>query len=285
MKDSEKKMLAKNTVRYGMKDLLYLMSRLRDPETGCPWDVKQTFESIVPSTLEEVYELVDAIEKKDKANVQEELGDVLLHVIFYSQMAAEEKSFTFDDVAHGIVEKLVRRHPHVFPSGDLYENDNSQRNIDEKTLFEQWDRIKQAEKRDQQASDTEPGTLASVPAALPALQRSYKIQKKLAGVGFDWKNKEELFPIVESELQEFKHAIDSRVQDDIEDELGDVLFAVVNLARHYKVDPETALRRANRKVAQRFGYVEEQLKLQGKTPAQASMEEMELLWQAAKKQK
>jgi len=283
MKDSEKKSSAKNSVRYGMKDLVYLMSRLRDPETGCPWDVKQTFESIVPSTLEEVYELVEAIEKNDKANVQEELGDVLLHVIFYSQMAAEEKSFTFDDVAHGIVEKLVRRHPHVFPSGDLYENDSSQRNIDEKTLFEQWDRIKQAEKGDKQTLDANTGTLSGVPAALPALQRSYKIQKKLAAVGFDWKNKEELFPVVESELQEFKHATDSRVQEDVEEELGDVLFAIVNLARHYKIEPETALRRANRKVEQRFAYIEEQLKQQGKTPAQASMEEMELLWQAAKK--
>jgi ATP diphosphatase len=272
-----------NTVRYNITDLVYLMARLRDPLTGCPWDVKQTFASIVPSTLEEVYEVVDAIEKNDNDNLREELGDLLFQVVFYGQMAAEENIFNFDDVAHGIVEKLLRRHPHVFPSGDLYDKDSSRRDIDEPTLLAQWERIKQEEKQGKQIANTEAGVLDGVPVAMPALQRSYKIQKKLAAVGFDWKSPEELFPIVESELQEARAAIASGVQDDVEDELGDVLFAVVNLARHYKVDPESALRRANRKVTQRFSYVEAQLKLQGKTPLQASMDEMELLWQQAKK--
>jgi len=267
---------------YTINDLIYLMSRLRDPHKGCPWDIKQTFTTIVSSTLEETYEVVEAIEKNDMENLREELGDLLFQVVFYSQMAAEENIFSFDEVAHGIVAKLVRRHPHVFPSGELRDDDSSRRSIDEKTLFEQWERIKQEEKRGKHGTSVELRTLDGVPGALPALQRSYKIQKKLAGVGFDWKTPVELLPIVEGELQEFKQAIDSHVQDDIEDELGDVLFAVVNLARHYKVDPETALRRVNRKVETRFAFVEDQLKKQGKTPEQASMEEMELLWQAAK---
>ena len=270
-------------VRYAMPDLVYLMARLRDPDTGCPWDVKQTFISIVPSTLEEVYEVVDAIEKKDNDNLQEELGDLLFQVVFYGQMASEQHLFDFDDITHGIVEKLVRRHPHVFPSGKLYDNDSSRRDIDELTLLTQWERIKSEEKKGKQVDLAAPRVLDGVPVAMPALQRSYKIQKKLAAVGFDWQTAAELFPVVESELQESRDAVASGVHDHIEDELGDLLFSVVNLARHYKVDPESALRRANRKVEQRFSYVEEQLKLEGKTPEQASMDEMELLWQKAKK--
>lgn len=274
---------AANKIRYNINDLVYLMARLRDPNTGCPWDVKQTFASIVPSTLEEVYEVVDAIEKNDNDNLQEELGDLLFQVVFYGQMASEENLFDFADITHGIVAKLVRRHPHVFPSGDLYDNDSSRRDIDETTLLTQWERIKQEEKHNKQTATSMSGVLDSVPVAMPALQRSYKIQKKLAAVGFDWLAAADLFPVVDSELQEVREAIASGTQDDIEEEIGDVLFAAINLARHYKVDPESALRRVNRKVTQRFAYVEAQLKLQGKTPEQASMDEMELLWQQAKK--
>jgi ATP diphosphatase len=266
---------------YGLEDLLYLMQRLRDPQKGCPWDVKQTFTSIIPSTLEEIYEVVDALEKNDMDNLREELGDVLLHLVFYSQMAAEQNSFTFADVTHGIVEKLVRRHPHVFPSGDLYEDNASQRNIDEKTLFTQWDRIKQEEKQEK-AVVSGSGTLDGIPAALPALQRSVKIQKKLAGVGFDWKNAEELLPIIEGELSELREGLQRSDSANIEEEIGDVLFAVTNLARHAKVDPETALRHANQKVERRFAFIEAQLKQQGKTPVQATLDEMEALWQLSK---
>jgi ATP diphosphatase len=268
--------------RYGIEDLLYLMQRLRDPQKGCPWDVKQTFTSIIPSTLEEIYEVVDALEKNDMENLREELGDVLLHLVFYSQMAAEQQHFTFADVAHGIVEKLVRRHPHVFPSGNLYEDDASQRNIDEKTLFEQWDRIKQEEKQQAAASETSPGALSGIPRAMPAMQRSYKIQKKLAGVGFDWKNAAELLPIIDGELQELREGLQHNDIANIEEELGDVLFTVVNLARHAKVDPETALRHANQKVERRFAFVEAQLKQQGRTPVEATLDEMETLWQLSK---
>jgi ATP diphosphatase len=274
---------ADNKVRYSMADLVYLMARLRDPKSGCPWDVKQTFVSIVPSTLEEVYEVVDAIENHDNDNLREELGDLLFQVVFYGQMASETQLFDFADITHGIVDKLLRRHPHVFPSGNLYDNDTSRRDIDESTLLEQWERIKQQEKQGKPTAGAESGVLDGIPVAMPALQRSYKIQKKLAGVGFDWKTAAELFPVVESELQECRDAVASTVPENIEEELGDLLFAVVNLARHYKVDPETALRRANRKVEKRFAYVEAQLKLAGTTPAQASMDEMERLWQQAKK--
>jgi nucleoside triphosphate diphosphatase len=271
------------TIRYAMADLVYLMARLRNPDTGCPWDVKQTFASIVPSTLEEVYEVVDAIEKKDNTNLLEELGDLLFQVVFYGQMASEAHLFNFDDITHNIVEKLLRRHPHVFPSGQLYDHDISRRNIDDKTLLEQWERIKSEEKLGKQTASAAQRVLDVIPVAMPALQRSYKIQKKLAAVGFDWKSAEELFPVVESEWREVQEAVASGIQDSVEDEIGDMLFAMVNLARHYKVDPESALRRSNRKVERRFAYIEDQLMLQGKTPAQASMDDMEMLWQQAKK--
>ena len=277
------KTTAASTPRYTIHDLVYLMARLRHPDTGCPWDLKQTFASIVPSTLEEVYEVVEAIEQNDNDNLREELGDLLFQVVFYGQMASEAQLFNFDDISHGIVEKLLRRHPHVFPSGQLHDNDSSGRNLDDKTLHEQWERIKSQEKSAKTGVETA-GVLAGIPIAMPALQRSYKIQKKLASVGFDWKNPDELWPVLDSELQEAKVALNSGKAEDIEEEFGDVLFAMVNLLRHYKVEPEQALRRANHKVEQRFAYIEQQLKASGKTPAQASMEEMELLWQEAKNQ-
>lgn len=267
-------------VRYTIEDLVYLMQKLRDPDKGCPWDIKQTFESIVPSTLEEVYEVVDAIEKKDYDNLGEELGDLLFQVVFYSQMASEAALFDFDEVAHRIVEKLVRRHPHVFPTGQLRGDDSADRNIDDATLHAQWERIKQEEKRQKQAAAQ--GVLDGIPLALPALQRALKIQKKLASVGFDWQSASELFPVVEGELQECRDAVTTGSRAGIEEELGDVLFAVVNLCRHLKVDPENALRAANHKVEQRFARVESGLRSQGKTPEQASMEDMEKLWQQAK---
>jgi len=271
-----------NKSRYSINDLLYLMQRLRDPQKGCPWDVKQTFTSIIPSTLEEIYELVDALEQNDRDHIREELGDVLLHVVFYSQMADEEKSFAFADVVHGIVAKLVRRHPHVFPSGDLYEDDASKRNIDDTTLFAQWDRIKQEEKQKDATSEQNTGTLSGIPRAMPAMQRSYKIQKKLAAVGFDWKSADELLPIIDGELQELREGLQRNDSANIEEEIGDVLFAVINLARHAKVDPETALRHVNDKVAARFAFIEARLREQGKSPADATLDEMEVLWREAK---
>lgn len=268
---------------FTIKDLIFLMQRLRDPQRGCPWDLKQTYQSIVPSTLEEVYEVVEAIENNDRDNLREELGDLLFHVVFYSQMASEADEFDFDDVAHGIVAKLVRRHPHVFPSGQLYE-DGLIQPLSDQELHAQWERIKQQEKKlsGKEHSD-HVSLLGDVPKAIPALQRAYKIQKKLATVNFDWKQTEELFPVVLQEIQETQEALRTGTAAEVEEELGDVLFAVVNLCRHLKVDPETALRHANRKVEQRFAFVEAGLAVQGKKAEQASMEEMESLWQEAKR--
>jgi len=268
---------------YTLDDLIYLMKRLRDPVRGCPWDLKQTYQSIVSSTLEEVYEVVEAIENNDIDNLREELGDLLFQVVFYSQMASEEQHFDFQDVAHAIVSKLVRRHPHVFATGQLYDDAAGVQPLTETELHAQWDRIKQEEKKvrsQQQSGDGH--LLGDIPGAIPALQRAFKIQKKLAMVGFDWKEPRDLFPIVEQEIQEVHEAVASGVQEKIEEELGDVLFAVVNLCRHLSVDPETALRGANRKVQQRFAYVEAALKQKGTTPEQASLNEMETLWQQAK---
>lgn len=269
---------------YTLDDLVYLMKRLRDPERGCPWDLKQTYQSIVSSTLEEVYEVVEAIENNDIDNLREELGDLLFQVVFYSQMASEQHHFDFQDVAHAIVSKLVRRHPHVFATGKLYEAAGDVQPLTDTELHAQWERIKQEEKQTQSRSQSgESYLLGDIPSAIPALQRAYKIQKKLATVGFDWKEPRELFPIVEQEIQEVHGAIASGSREKIEEELGDVLFAVVNLCRHLGVEPETALRGANRKVQQRFAYVEEGLQQKGKTPGQASLDEMEALWQQAKR--
>lgn len=269
---------------YTLDDLLYLMRHLRDPERGCPWDLKQTYQSIVSATLEEVYEVVEAIENNDITNLREELGDLLFQVVFYSQMASEDNYFNFSDVAHDIVAKLVRRHPHVFPSGTLYSDDKDAQPLTDEELHAQWERIKHEEKQLLRVKGSRTtGLLGEIPMAIPALQRAYKIQKKLAMVGFDWNTPEEIFPIIEQEIQEVYGAVASGSQEKVEEELGDVLFAVVNLCRHLKVEPETALRGANRKVQRRFAYIEAALQQKDKTPEQASLDEMEVLWQQSKR--
>jgi len=264
---------------YTIEDLVLLMRRLRHPEYGCPWDIKQDFKSIVPSTLEEVYEVVEAIENEDYDNLQEELGDLLFQVIFYAQMADEDKKFDFNDIAHGIVSKLVRRHPHVFPDGVLNTEPGSVEPLSDEELHIQWEKIKQEEK---QSKGGEKSLLSDVPRSLPALQRAYKLQKKMRGVGFDWQSPEDLFPIVEEELKECREAHSKGNFESVEEELGDILFAVTNLARHLKVDPETALRKSNDKVTQRFNYIEEALKVRKVSLEQAELDEMEGLWQEAK---
>jgi len=269
---------------YSLDDLICLMQRLRDPERGCPWDLKQTCQSIVSSTLEEVYEVVEAIENNDIENLREELGDLLFQVVFYCQMSSENHYFNFQDVAHAIVAKLVRRHPHVFPTGKLHDDIRSVQPLTDIELHAQWERIKQDEKKLRPGKrDEKQYLLSDIPAAIPALQRAYKIQKKLATVGFDWKTALEVFPIVEQEMQEVREAMDACQPEKVEEELGDVLFAVVNLCRHLGVEPETALRSANRKVQQRFSFVEDALQEKGKTPDNASLDEMEALWQQAKR--
>lgn len=263
--------------RYSIDDLLALMARLRDPENGCPWDLQQTFQTIVPSTLEECYELADAIEHEDYAHVREELGDVLFQVIFYSQMGSERDLFRFDDVVHGLVDKLLRRHPHVFADGTI-EGAAKAADIDEAEVKRRWEAIK-AEER---AQKTRHGVLDDVPLAMPAIVRAQKLQKRAANVGFDWPSVQPVFDKLREEIAEIEQALEHGTPDDVEDEVGDLLFVVVNLARHLQVDAETALRRSNQKFERRFRFIEQQLASAGKTPAQSSLLEMDSLWDLAK---
>lgn len=264
--------------RYSLDDLLAVMARLRDPERGCPWDLQQDFASIAPHTLEESYELVDAIERGDYAQVREELGDVLFQVIFYAQLGREQGRFTFDELLHGLVEKLLRRHPHVFPSGALRDSDGPVTAAVEQ-VNQNWERIKQDERRAKSLN----GSLDDVPTALPALSRAAKLQKRAARVGFDWNDWRDVLEKMDEEKHELIEAVARGERAHIEDELGDLLFCCVNLARFLDVDSETALRAANRKFERRFRFIEQALAQQGRTPQQASLAEMEALWREAKK--
>lgn len=262
--------------------LLAIMAALRTPGTGCPWDLEQTFASIAPYTLEEAYEVVDAIERGDLGDLKEELGDLLLQVVFHARMAEERGAFALPDVVEAITRKLIRRHPHVFgPARDLSPEEV-------KAL---WDEIKREEKAERQAererlgvaapSERE-GFLGGIPAALPALTRAHKLTAKAAKVGFDWPDATQVIDKIHEELDEVKEAAATGRADRIEDEMGDLLFAVANLARHYGVDPETALRRTNAKFERRFRAIEDGLAERDRTLAEASLEEMEALWVAAK---
>lgn len=253
--------------------LLAVMAWLRHPEHGCPWDIDQTFRTIAPYTIEEAYEVADAIERGDMLALKEELGDLLLQVVYHAQMAGEAEAFGFADVAAAIADKMVDRHPHVF--GDLNIAD-----ADAQTVS--WEARKATERA--KKGDTPAGTLDGVARALPALLRAEKLQKRAARVGFDWKTIGPVVDKIEEELKELRSELLARTTDTtrIQDELGDVLFAIANLARHLKVDPEAALRSTNDKFERRFRYIEHKLADQGRTPAQATLEEMEELWQAAK---
>jgi nucleoside triphosphate diphosphatase len=254
--------------------LLAVMAWLRDRQHGCPWDIDQTFKTIAPYTIEEAYEVADAIERHDMPALKEELGDLLLQVVYHSQMASEAGAFRFEDVAAAIADKMVDRHPHVF--GDLNIAD-----ADAQTVS--WEARKAAE-RARKSGEQPAGALDGVARALPALLRAEKIQKRAARVGFDWKTIGPVIDKIEEELGELRHEIEAGTTDPtrVTDELGDVLFAMANLARHCKVDPEAALRSTNDKFEKRFRYVEQQLAARGKKPAEATLEEMEALWQEAK---
>lgn len=262
--------------------LLEIMAALRDPETGCPWDVEQSFETIAPYTLEEVYEVLDAIERQDKDDLREELGDLLLQVVFHARIAEEEGSFNFADVVQAITHKMIRRHPHVF-------GDEEARSAG--MAKGAWGRIKQEEKAEREARRAkaglptleENGYLDDIPRAFPALLRALKLQLKAAKVGFDWSEPEPILAKIEEEIAELKQAKLSANQNHIEEEYGDLLFAMVNLGRHLNIDPEIALMRANDKFLNRFHYIEKNLKQNGSSPEQSDLEEMEALWQQAKK--
>lgn len=260
--------------QYSIDDLLYLMARLRDPESGCPWDIKQDYASIAPSTLEEAYEVVDAIEKQDFVHLKEELGDLLFQVIFYSQLGKEEHRFEFAGVVSDLVAKLIRRHPHVFPEGTLQSRIDNRHTLPG-DVKARWEAIKQQEREAKGAQ----GLLADVPLNLPALSRAAKLQKRAASVGFDWDDVYGPIAKVREELLEVEAELDSGDRNALEEELGDLLFAAVNIARYMKIDPEQALRRTNQKFEQRFGFIEENVSQPlDKTP----IEEMNRLWDLAK---
>ena len=249
--------------------LVNLMEKLRGP-AGCPWDRKQTMDSLRPYVLEEAYELVDAIDSGEKPAILEELGDMLLEVIFVAQIASEQETFTMSDVVQNITDKLIRRHPHVFDSSRA-ENSGE--------ALAHWNAIKKSEKPEDES------VLKNVPAVLPALARAHKLSSRAATVGFDWSSFTDVQAKLKEEIQEFLDAIDSEQQDLIHEEIGDILFSIANLARHLKVNAELALHDTNRKFVKRFHYIEAQLKSSGRTVEEASLNEMEVLWQESKKEK
>ena len=252
--------------------LVNLMARLRAPR-GCPWDREQTFDTIRKYTLEETYEVLDAIDRRDWDDLRDELGDFMLQAVFYAQMAAEENRFTIADSLDAINQKLVRRHPHIFADETAQTGDE---------VLRRWDQIKAAEK--QAKADKSQGLLAGVPRAMPALVEAQQIASRAAGVGFDWNNAEEVLAKLDEELQELKKARESGSADAMEDEIGDLFFVIVNLARFVKVDPEQALRRTNSKFRSRFGHIERRLGQQGRTVQGTPVAELEALWQEAKEQ-
>ncbi len=267
--------------RKSITDLLEIMAALRAPGTGCPWDLEQTFATIAPYTIEEAYEVADAIERGDFADLREELGDLLLQVVYHAQMAREEDRFTFDDVVHAIADKMTRRHPHVFGS------EEERANFDAEGF---WERIKQQEKSDRASGEnssnaSDASALDGVPLALPALVRALKLQNKAARVGFDWPDMEQVFDKIREETGELENAVslENPAREKIAEEYGDLLFVLANLGRHLGVDPEDALRGANAKFIRRFEEIESLLSARGKTPSQSDLAEMDSLWDEVKR--
>ncbi len=252
--------------------LIEIMAALRTPGSGCPWDLEQNFQTIAPYTLEEAYEVADAIARGNLADLKDELGDLLLQVVYHARMAEEQRAFGFGDVVEAITAKMIRRHPHVFPDADG--------NVTEvKAGF--WERIKAEEKAGQ--SDPAPeGALAGVPVGLPALTRAFKLQDKAGRVGFDWNDPRAVLAKIREEADEIEAELDSADQAKAAAEVGDLLFAVVNLARHLQADPEGILRTTNRKFERRFAAIEAALAARGKKPQDATLAEMDALWDEAK---
>lgn len=260
--------------------LLEIMKALRNPKTGCPWDVVQTFETIIPYTIEETHEVADAIARNHMDDLAEELGDLLLQVVFHSRIAEEAGAFEFGDVVEAITTKMIRRHPHVFGSAEARSAGMAKG---------MWDRIKQEEKAERatkRAAAGEPnrreGYLDVVPSALPAVLQSIKLQDRAAKVGFDWTTPEPILEKIEEEITELREAMSRQDKSHIAEEFGDILFALTNLGRRLGVDPETALRATNLKFRTRFAYVELGLEQRGRTLDEADLDEMEALWQQAK---
>jgi ATP diphosphatase len=260
--------------------LLDIMAALRAPDTGCPWDIVQTFETIKPYTIEEAYEVADAIERNDMDDLCEELGDLLLQVVFHARMAQEAGAFDFGNVVEAVTKKMIRRHPHVFARSDADTPD---------AVKLQWDTIKQAEKAERRArrtalglTDDATGFLDAVQRHQPSLSEALKLQERAAKVGFDWSEPEPILDKIEEEITELREALKSGDRAKVADELGDLLFAVVNIGRHTNADPEMALRGTNTKFRRRFGHIETELHASGETLHAATLERMEALWQDAK---
>ena len=256
--------------------LIEIMAALRTPKTGCPWDLEQNFATIAPYTIEEAYEVADAIARNDLGDLEEELGDLLLQVVFHARMAQEQDAFDFGDVVEAITTKLIRRHPHVF--GDQHARDPE-------SVKGLWDAIKAQEKKDKAArgKPVHEGALAGVPVALPALTRALKLQSKASKVGFDWNDPRAVLRKIREEADEIEAALD-RDDPSAAPEVGDLLFAAVNLARHLDADPEALLRQTNRKFERRFSSIEQALATRGKAPQDATLAEMDALWDEAKAQ-
>lgn len=261
--------------------LLEIMAALRQPETGCPWDIVQTFETIKPYTIEEAYEVADAIERKDPDDLCEELGDLLLQVVFHARIAEEQGLFSFGDVVEAITRKMIRRHPHVFARSDA---DTPE------AVKAQWDTIKHQEKAERlarraargSAADPDTGYLGSVQRSFPALTEALKLQERAAKVGFDWSEAAPILDKIEEEIGELREALAENKPEKVKDELGDLIFALVNIGRHVGAEPEQALRGTNTKFRNRFRHIETSLQASGETLEAASLERMEELWQAAK---
>ncbi|WP_027706942.1 nucleoside triphosphate pyrophosphohydrolase [Zooshikella ganghwensis] len=265
---------------YTMDDLLYLMTQLRDPKTGCPWDIKQTFSTIVNYTIEEAYEVADAIEREDFQHLCDELGDLLFQVIFYAQMGEENGYFDFAKIVNNLVAKLIRRHPHVFPSGELKvkKDETEQVNVSDLDVKASWEQIKKQERLQQNKTQL----LADIPLSLPALKRAHKLQHRAAQVGFDWSDHKPVIDKIKEELKEVEQAIATGKEEHIQDEIGDLIFCCVNLARHLQVDAEQAVRQCNAKFTRRFHYIEEQLAVNEQDCKSSSLVEMDYLWRQAK---
>jgi ATP diphosphatase len=255
--------------------LIEIMAALRTPGSGCPWDLQQDFRSIAPYTIEEAYEVADAIERGDFDDLRDELGDLLLQVVYHARMAEEQNRFAFGDVVSAITEKLLRRHPHVF--GDAH-------GLNAEAVAELWQKIKVEEKtaRPSAGPGKDAGALASIPIALPALTRALKLQTKAGAVGFDWNDPMAVLAKIREEADEIEAELIAGKQKEAAAEVGDLLFAVVNLARHLHADPEAVLRATNAKFERRFAAIEQALAARGKTPQESTLAEMDALWDAAK---
>jgi len=253
-----------------LAELLAIMARLRDPDGGCPWDLEQTFATIAPYTVEEAYEVADAIERGDLKDLRDELGDLLFQVVFHARMAEEQGAFAFDDVARAINAKMIRRHPHVFGDAD-------HRSSAEQTAA--WEVIKAEERAERRKAAS---LLDDVPVGLPALTRAVKLSRRAAGVGFVWPSAKEVLEKLHEEVAELEYEVEAGDMAKAREELGDVLFVVANLARQLDIEPEDALRATNAKFGRRFRYIEARLAEAGKTPAQSDLAEMDALWDQAK---